>query len=136
MLADFCLVCAIPAGALGLKKWEGAVSRVSGVVVSKTVARGKFASVLRDVPRVGGGMSASVHRLCPADLPSKVLVCLGRGFFLSGTVALGCLDSGRLKFAWLWGCAGLSKALHSLGYWGWVGRGAGLLWLLVLVSVA
>lgn len=52
------------------------------MVVSKTVAQGKFASVLRDVPRVGVGMLASVHRLCPADLPSKVLVCLGKGFFI------------------------------------------------------
>lgn len=52
------------------------------MVVSKTVAQGKFASVLRDVPRVGVGMLASVRRLCPADLPSKVLVCLGKSFFI------------------------------------------------------
>lgn len=52
------------------------------MVVTKTVAQGKFASVLRDVPRVGVGMPASVHSLCPADLASKVLVCLGRGFFI------------------------------------------------------
>lgn len=32
--------------------------------------------------------------------------------FLSGNVAPGCLDSWRLKFAWLWDCAGLSKALY------------------------
>lgn len=30
---------------------------------------------------MGVGMPASMHRLCPADLPSKVLVCLGRDFF-------------------------------------------------------
>lgn len=41
------------------------------MVVSKTVAQGEFASVLRDVLRVGVGMSASVHGLCPADLPAR-----------------------------------------------------------------
>lgn len=52
------------------------------MVVSKTVAQEKFPSVLRDVPGAGVGMLANVHRLCPADLPSKVLICLGRGFFI------------------------------------------------------
>lgn len=51
-------------------------------MISKTVAQRKFASVLRDVPRVGVGMPASAHGLYPADLPSKVLVCLERGFFI------------------------------------------------------
>lgn len=74
------------------------------MVVSKTVAQGEFASVLRDVPRVGVGMPASMHGLCPADLPARC--CFGwEGAFFPGRWHLDALTVKAvlcLALGWCW----------------------------------